>query len=760
VGVLLSALLLALAAFSAIFWWYLLPGPAAKGRASCSAGRSLEAGEAPKVEPLASQQQEEQALRELFASFAAAVVAGDERKIGSMLSVHRLTEEVARGAARPLSPSLRRAIRREIPSTVTRGFGLLFRLAGARGTKSVRARFLAQRSEAVAVVRWRATQGAGTYRFWLRKEGGGWRIYDFEDVAMGCRVSTLLLTGMEALGTNDRAVERAMERLHAAVQAAADGNLEVAEELVRKTAPAELPKALDAVRWLVVGVAQTARERYCEALESFDKAESLRPDVPVLDLLRARIHNELGRHQEALRFARAYEKAVAPDADAWEQIGKAEAGLGQWRKACDAYRSALRDAPDAVDCLIGLGKALPAGRKGELGEAFARLSRPRAQLVRIAEALLEADDAEALEALTAAFARIDPYHPDVAYYTAQVHLLREQYAEAADAVRNVLPRVTSESERPYFLDLYLNAESEASDCMTAYRGCPDPRYAFHDLARRLYDAGDARGLRRLIDAHAAKQPGDPRLHYWRAAAWRLEKKHHLADQAYALGMADRGPGDEVYEEFRYARVACRLEAGRGLSAYGEIAPGRETFAQLAEWFGRKGRNDDLAELIDLHVRTDPADPNLPLRRGEVEWLEGRYDEAVDVLTNNRERILQSKDNVDTFEYLLIRSLLRTSRHAEALKEARSSTARDGNPYYDVIAHVAAGQVQPAVDAMARFVRNGGDWEAFYDDEDVGPALRRPEFSPLRERFPPPARTPPSRAAPPAQSAPPGDRIDL
>jgi len=88
-----------------------------------------------------------------------------------------------------------------------------------------------------------------------------------------------------------------------------------------------------------------------------------------------------------------------------------------------------------------------------------------------------------------------------------------------------------------------------------------------------------------------------------------------------------------------------------------------------------------------------------------------------------------------WEGLMIRSLLRTEQHQEALRMATMSTARDDDRYFEVLAYAAMGNVNATIDAMRSCLDWGYSADDFYLDDDAGPALQAEAFAPLRERFP-------------------------
>jgi Ca-activated chloride channel homolog len=104
------------------------------------------------------------------------------------------------------------------------------------------------------------------------------------------------------------------------------------------------------------GNRQYALGNYAGALESYLRAEVLRPDLPALNYNAA---NTLNQQKDYARAIDEGQKAVhSTDADvqdrAYYSIGNADVRTGQLREAVDAYKSALRVNPSDMDAKYNL----------------------------------------------------------------------------------------------------------------------------------------------------------------------------------------------------------------------------------------------------------------------------------------------------------------------------------------------------------------------------------------------------------------------
>ncbi|MBV9985355.1 tetratricopeptide repeat protein [Bradyrhizobium sp.] len=121
------------------------------------------------------------------------------------------------------------------------------------------------------------------------------------------------------------------------------------------------------------GLALAGLKRFADAIESYDRALSLRPDDAELRYNRGNALLALGRPCEALE---AYERALLTKPDHVEALcnrGAALAALGQSDEALSSYDRALAVAPHFSEALANRGNALKA--LGRLDDALSSYER-------------------------------------------------------------------------------------------------------------------------------------------------------------------------------------------------------------------------------------------------------------------------------------------------------------------------------------------------------------------------------------------------
>lgn len=125
--------------------------------------------------------------------------------------------------------------------------------------------------------------------------------------------------------------------------------------------------------WNSMGVALYERGRYEEALQAFDEAIQLNPDLAVVWHNNGTAFRNLGRYEEALQ---AFDEAIRLDpeyVDAWTMRGLTLADLSNYDEAIQSYDEAIRLDPKHSGAWYGKSMALRIlGRIPEADAAYAR----------------------------------------------------------------------------------------------------------------------------------------------------------------------------------------------------------------------------------------------------------------------------------------------------------------------------------------------------------------------------------------------------
>ena len=611
-------------------------------------------------------------------------------------------------------------------------------------------------SEAVAIVRGVDDEGTvSRSRLWLRKSTEGWRIYDFEDLRLGIRASALMATTFSDVGSMGA---KGLKDLEAIQQAMNAMKMDDMEALGRHLGRIRIDLTSGPIR-VVCRVMQArchmGNSRWQEALDTLALDPGLMEPMPLTHLMRAQAMNWLGRHADALIEANRYNEAVGSDSNSSLEVGLAQAALGKPDEAVKAFRSVLADAPDCVEALVGLAKALPANRKGEISGHFRALSHPRDHFEAICEQLTAKEQTEALAAMVEAYRPLAGSDPDLVYYGAWVESMRGRPEQAAGMIAEVLPRLKDHPQRQYYIDCYVTYLLESGkpplDIYLAL-GKSDRSRKMDDLVESRLNLDEDPQLLKVLEAYEADFDQDALSLYWKGILLTRAGDHKAATDLFARA-ASMTEEESLLERLRLSRVVAFHAQRKTLQAYRELPPRRATFLQLARLCHDDWDAATLAQLVEAH-RIDPDDPALHLYDGIALFMAGDWARAEAVLTNRSDAILANEGNTWLHGATLTRAQMRQMKFDAALATAQSLTQQVDSCWMEAVVLIGAGRGDELLKIAETMIEEGYDLADLYDDPDVGEALKTlPVFASFRAKVPPPA-------APAADRQPAGGGSDL
>lgn len=632
-----------------------------------------------------------------------------------------------------------------------------------------RIRWSADRSEAVVVASHRRALKVGDeefpltlkMRWWFVRRSGAWRMYDIEDLDGGLRITALLsaLASPEFLPKLPE-LKNAVAGFQDAQAALLQGDPDGIDEGLARCRRVELPPKVEAAVALLEAAAKIARADGAGALERIDAAERLNPDMPVRHALRATCLNLTGDHEAALAEAEAYVALLGPDENIDVQRGVALEGFNRRPEAAAAYRRALDDVPWSQDAFDGLRRTLT-GDRGELADRLAKAPDPGKLFEALARKAREDKDTAAVEVLERGLARALPNDPRGITGNIRRLVGAKKYAEAAEALRDGLGRVTAASDREDVLDAYLFAMVAAGKPLEAYAAVPEAhaRDAFRTLASELEDsledvdlenlAGAAKQLHDLTEAHGKRSASDPWLVFYEGVLFQAGKDYEKAEKAFAAAHAaylEANPGGAESNTFRSRRVRCLILMKQGLRAYAEVGPAADTFAQVAQSYRFDKDAAGLEALVAAHRKRYPADVQLLYWSAEVLLLKDEGVKAADGFRMFLRRANAKEANRSAAAEWCVRGYLRANK----LREARDVVADFGPVLVGagLRAAVALADERPeqAEAILAQLAKERGGFGFVYYDEDFARQILRPEYAELRKKYPDPR--PPKPPGPP------------
>lgn len=385
-------------------------------------------------------------------------------------------------------------------------------------------------------------------------------------------------------------------------------------------------------------------------------------------------------------------------------------------------------------------------KMGEGLAAYKEIPPRRKTFEQLANLYLAEKKGQELEQLVQLHRKSNPSAVTLDVWEAEAKLLTNDYQGAATRIRTALKDAKDKKVKLALGNKLLDIHLKAKTPLDAYQNATDPAYAFHYLAERLLAEEDGKNLAKLVQAHrdhlAAEDiiegaNNDVELDYYEGRAELLRQDFAAAAKTLARGLQDAEDARQR-EALREQLVLARIKQGEGLKAYEELDPKFAVYDQLAQYFAREEDADNLEALVEAHSKNNPNEPTLALWKAEVYWLRHEYGKAADVLLGHRTTILSDPLNRGRFEDRLIRSLLRARRVDEARREAKLSTSRDGDRWFEAVVAAATEDLDEASKTLRACLERGYTTDDFYADDDLGAALRSDKLSKLRADFPEPS----------------------
>ena len=519
-------------------------------------------------------------------------------------------------------------------------------------------------------------------RWWLTKRDGTWRIYDFEDLDMGMRMSTVAGTLGAAGVANVQRLAQPIQTVREALLAIlVQRDADAAEKKLKQVEAVDLPGPIDVLRWFVTALIQMHRSQHREALGTLDRVVAIRPDMPIVDLLKGMCQNALREHDSALRHLRAYEKLLGDDTNVCRELGEALRSLNRLEEARAAYRKSLDYHPDNLDAYVGLMRGLgPGDARDELGPRFAKLANPREDFAMLQQECQQARDADALTQIAQTMLILDKAYAPAQFALAVAGAWNGRAEQALPAFDATLALEQDAGKRAGYSTQFLDAMAGAGLARRAYAASPEPRAAFAILAAELKKTYRMDDLPGLIRDHAKKAADDPLLPFYRGEVFVQRGQYKLADKAFTEGMA-KPPEPATLQTFGNSRVLARYHVGQALSAHAAIGPRQQTFTQLAALCEQHSNDALLETLLDAHAKTDPDDASIARYRCRLKIRQNHLPEAVAlfkaILAKEPQQELRKQAANDfIFAMLDAGKLLEGYRAAPDACEAFQSVAED------------------------------------------------------------------------------------
>jgi tetratricopeptide (TPR) repeat protein len=626
-------------------------------------------------------------LKPMFEGLGGALRAADAKRIEAYFDVDRMGDEIIALGTLPLRTTkekqdFKQGLRLGIGSSLAKAALLMhWTESDIRNVKKL------NDQEAVVIVRHKHPNGALLkMRWWVTRRSGTWKVYDFEDLDMGMRMSTTAGSfAGQAIGRLAE-IRRATSTLSEALQTVVlQQDPDGAEKKLQQVARVKLPKLLEVLRSLVRGLIRFQQGRYQEALDAFEEAGRFQADMPVLDFWKGTTLNRLGKWDRALKHLQAYSDLLGEDAEVCRELGLALRGLKRFPEAARSYRKSLDLDPKDGEAFLGFLRSLGGSdNKDDIGARFVKLDDLRDNFDVCAEDCEEREFPELLEPLVLAMRRVDPDYVSVDYYLSLVKARTGRANEAVPLFKSALAKQPDAQIRQTYVDRFLRAMASAGKLADAYAAVPDTRAAFRFLAAEAVKRYRVQELKELVARHEKTHRDDPLLPWYQAEVYVQEGRYALADKTFASALA-KPPDEETLKQFRPSRVLARYHTGRGLSAYRDIGPRPDTFLQLANLCLDHEEYAQLQDLLDAHAKNDPKSAELLRFRYRLKIRQNEVPDAIALFKASLAKTEPDKE--------------RTERVSEFLREMASAgkslegyrAAPDAEQAFQVLAQSAVNE---------------------------------------------------------------------
>jgi tetratricopeptide (TPR) repeat protein len=585
-------------------------------------------------------------------------------------------------------------------------------------------------------------------RLWLRRDGGHWRIFDFEDVRVGLRLSQLMSAVFANNILNNPA---ALNQIQAATALFAAARKEIdadqfdqAKKSLAGASSTYLPESFEALRLTMIAICDARSQRPQEALNAANQASQHSTDLPLTELVKAEALFKLDRHDEALAALSRYEAAIGADSFSCKCRGQIMIARGEWDQAATQFRAGLDDDPISYDCFAGLCRRLGGDAVPELRKRLSAFPDPKKTLSSMAD---EAIGSRFISQLAAAVSLYEDRgamrnDPRAVYYKAELAMLRKQWPEAAKLFEDNRSLLQADAS----IAQSAGEEHAASliHCdrpLDAYRVHPDKVAGMQLAADHLCDLRDADRLEQLVSAHRAARPDDAvRIAYYSGAVEETRGQHAKAEPQYRAALAaastDEWKSASINSLERVLLAQSRVGDAVGLTARGDKAAHDKSIAHLVKLARDNKQPRALRELADLVQAESPRDLVTAWYRAEAAWIEKDYAKVVELLSPNRTALIGDARTLNWVPWRLVQSLVRLDRAREALQQIKQIEAAGKQfTWLHTLASTAAQDVPDAITRLDRLLTEKLPGESelltFHDlqeDPDFSKALALPALA--------------------------------
>lgn len=260
-------------------------------------------------------------------------------------------------------------------------------------------------------------------RWWLKKSGSEWKVYDFEDFDMNVRMSMMIGVGFTASQSGENQIwAQSLLKILAFMQQQESAmttllTIDELDPVFETLISAEgVPPKIQGLAHFFKAAICIVDEDWKAALDQIEAAQQIDPGLPVHLYMKTTVFSQMGRYEEARKSLDAYAEKLGWDADTCMFAAQIAYDSGDSKTAREFALRGLEDQPGSFYNLEYYGLALPEAEKGKIEDYFLKLSDSESGFEYLMDAFLLQEDDAAMNALMAIQRE---HHPDselIEYY--------------------------------------------------------------------------------------------------------------------------------------------------------------------------------------------------------------------------------------------------------------------------------------------------------------------------------------------------------
>jgi tetratricopeptide (TPR) repeat protein len=573
---------------------------------------------------------------------------------------------------------------------------------------------------------------ASEFRWWLVKRNNAWRIYDWERLDLGLSASRdWAIRAHYQFDSCMYSYARFETEIVTAAGHVEQGDLEAAEESLRRAAKYTGPPELEDCRLALLGYNWRIIGRTRDALQCFDRISNPQA-TPGGYYGKAMCYHDLGMDRKALEQITLYETHVGPLPDVLKEKVVMLSSLGRDEEVLHERRRIAKMNPDDTASLRSLGFALPKEKKGELVPLLKRTSDPAAVAADLAWSF--SDDRAGLRAVLSVIEELQPDSPEAAGVAGLLAVAERDYERAVSCCRTAFDRAAGEAERSAYLDSYLEAMSALGRYRAALEEAPDIDLAF-DYFSAGYDEGESEltddEFLELVEIRRRQRPDDPWVYYYAGSVYHGRSENEAAERELRTGL-EKGGEDADKSMLRSLLANVLLDEGRTVEAYETLGADDERFRQLASFCRWNERPEPLRELIAAHRKRHPDSPWIDFYQAWLHDSAGEMELAIELYR-------RSLDEVGPDNYLVrggwVSACLKADRWEEVYRESESP--EDG--FAELAGRLSRAEKWEAVESLRAIHAAACPEDPALLDWEVALLWHNRDYLGLIDRFTPPPR---------------------